>query len=470
MKVLKFGGSSVGSVESILSVKSIVEKEAKHGPVVVVVSALSGITDQLLATSQTALRGNDKWRTEFQDIVDRHHRLIDAVITDTKSLEQLVFTVDSLFDQLRSIFFGVYLVHDLSKKSQDAIVSYGERISSHIVSSLIRGSVRMNARDFIRTERKHGKNQLDTELTYRLVRESFAHMPRISIVPGFVSRDRDSGETTNLGRGGSDYTAAIIAAALDADVLEIWTDVDGFMTADPRVIKTAYTINELSYVEAMELCNFGAKVVYPPTIYPVCVKNIPIRVKNTFNPKHPGTLIKQQIDNDQKPIKGISSIKGTALITVTGLSMVGVIGVNRRIFTTLASNGISVFMVSQASSENSTSIGVRDVDAEEAARVLNEEFAKEIETGAMFPMIVESGLATIAIVGENMKHTPGIAGKLFGTLGRSGISVIACAQGASETNISFVVKESLLRKSLNPYYASHSMCFMTRSSYLNIRY
>ena len=465
MKVLKFGGSSVGSVESILSVKSIVEKEAKHGPVVVVVSALSGITDQLLATSQTALRGNDKWRTEFQDIVDRHHRLIDAVITDTKSLEQLVFTVDSLFDQLRSIFFGVYLVHDLSKKSQDAIVSYGERISSHIVSSLIRGSVRMNARDFIRTERKHGKNQLDTELTYRLVRESFAHMPRISIVPGFVSRDRDSGETTNLGRGGSDYTAAIIAAALDADVLEIWTDVDGFMTADPRVIKTAYTINELSYVEAMELCNFGAKVVYPPTIYPVCVKNIPIRVKNTFNPKHPGTLIKQQIENDQKPIKGISSIKGTALITVTGLSMVGVIGVNRRIFTTLASNGISVFMVSQASSENSTSIGVRDVDAEEAARVLNEEFAKEIETGAMFPMIVESGLATIAIVGENMKHTPGIAGKLFGTLGRSGISVIACAQGASETNISFVVKESLLRKSLN---VLHDSFFLSEYKVLNL--
>ena len=253
MKVLKFGGSSVGSVESILSVKSIVEKEAKHGPVVVVVSALSGVTDQLLATSKTALKGNDKWRTEFQDIVDRHHRLIDAVITDTKSLEQLVFTVDSLFEQLRSIFFGVYLVHDLSKKTQDAIVSYGERISSHIVTSLIRGSVRMNARDFIRTERKIGKNQLDTELTYQLVRESFAHLHRISIVPGFISRDRESGETTNLGRGGSDYTAAIIAAALDADVLEIWTDVDGFMTADPRVIKTAYTINELSYVEAMEL-------------------------------------------------------------------------------------------------------------------------------------------------------------------------------------------------------------------------
>ena len=237
------------------------------------------------------------------------------------------------------------------------------------------------------------------------------------------------------------------------------------MTADPRVIKTAYTINELSYVEAMELCNFGAKVVYPPTIYPVCVKDIPIKVKNTFNPEHPGTLIKAKIEENDKPIKGISSIKGTTLITVTGLSMVGVIGVNRRIFSCLANNGISVFMVSQASSENSTSIGVRDEDANAAVVVLNNEFAKEIETGAMFPMHAESGLATIAIVGENMKHTPGIAGKLFGTLGRSGISVIACAQGASETNISFVVEGRYLRKSLN---VLHDSFFLSEYKVLNL--
>ena len=391
--------------------------------------------------------------------------MIDTIITDTKSREDLFNTIDALLEQLRSIFFGVFLVHDLSDKTQNAIVSYGERLSSYIVTALIRGSKRMNSRDFIRTEKKNGKHTLDSELTYQLVKEYFSELPRISVVPGFIGRDRDSNETTNLGRGGSDYTAAIIAAALEADVLEIWTDVDGFMTADPRVIKTAYTINELSYVEAMELCNFGAKVIYPPTIYPVCVKNIPIRVKNTFNPDHPGTLIKQRIDNDQKPIKGISSIKGTTLITVTGLSMVGVIGVNRRIFTTLADNGISVFMVSQASSENSTSIGVRDEDAEEAVRVLNEEFSKEILTGAMFPMIQESGLSTIAIVGENMKHTPGIAGKLFGTLGRSGISVIACAQGASETNISFVVESKYLRKSLN---VIHDSFFLSEYKVLNL--
>ena len=282
-----------------------------------------------------------------------------------------------------------------------------------------------------------------------------------------ASSSRPSARTTitNLGRGGSDYTAAILAAALNAEVLEIWTDVDGFMTADPRVIKTAYTINELSYIEAMELCNFGAKVIYPPTIYPVCVKNIPILVKNTFNPEKPGTIIKQKVAADTKPIKGISSIKGTSLITVTGLSMVGVIGVNRRIFSALANHGISVFMVSQASSENSTSIGVREEDAQAAAKVLNEEFAAEIEDGAMFPMHVEDGLATIAIVGENMKHAAGIAGKLFGTLGRSGISVIACAQGASETNISFVVKADYLRKSLN---VIHDSFFLSEYKVLNL--
>ncbi len=465
MKVLKFGGTSVGSVESILSLKAIVENEARRKPVIVVVSALGGITDKLLSTAQLALRGDEQWKDAFESMVDRHHKMIDTIITDNKKRETLFNKVDALFEQLRSIYFGVYLIHDLSRKTQDAIVSYGERLSSNIVATLVRGAKWYDARDFIKTERKNGKHVLDSELTHRLVRSTFSDLPTVALVPGFISLDKDTGETTNLGRGGSDYTAAIIAAALDAEILEIWTDVDGFMTADPRVIKTAYTINELSYVEAMELCNFGAKVIYPPTIYPVCVKNIPIRVKNTFNPDAPGTIIKDKIDDDSKAIKGISSISGTTLITVTGLSMVGVIGVNRRIFTALAGNGISVFMVSQASSENSTSIGVRDEDAPSAVEVLNGEFAKEIETGAMFPMHAESGLATVAIVGENMKHTPGIAGKLFGTLGRSGISVIACAQGASETNISFVVDGQYLRKSLN---VLHDSFFLSEYKVLNL--
>ena len=465
MKVLKFGGTSVGSVKSILSLKRIVENEAKRQSVVVVVSALGGITDKLIATSQLALKHDPKWKEEFDAMVERHHSMIDHIIDDTTQQEDLFNKVDALFDQLKSIYHGVFLVHDLSEKTLCAIVSYGERLSSNIVATLIRGAKWFDSRDFIKTERKNGKNVLDSDLTNKLVADTFENLPRVSLVPGFISRDRDTDEITNLGRGGSDYTAAIIAAALDAEVLEIWTDVNGFMTADPRVISSAYTINELSYVEAMELCNFGAKVIYPPTIYPVCVKNIPIKVKNTFNPENPGTIIKQKIEDDRKPIKGISSIKGTALINVTGLSMVGVIGVNRRIFTRLADNGISVFMVSQASSENSTSIGVREEDVNEAVRVLNEEFAAEIEDGAMFPMQVELGLATVAIVGENMKHTPGIAGKLFGTLGRSGISVIACAQGASETNISFVVKADSLRKSLN---VIHDSFFLSEYNVLNL--
>ena len=472
MKVMKFGGTSVGSVKSILSLKEIVEAEARTQPVIVVVSALSGITDKLIMMSQMAKQGDERYREEFDAMVRRHHSMIDTIIQDINKRVDLINNVDQLFDQLKSIYYGVYLIHDLSKKTEDTIVSYGERLSSHIVAAMVKNGVRMNSRDFIRTQKKQGKHVVDTEETTKLVKEAFSCVccdsvatNKIYVVPGFIARDSDTHETTNLGRGGSDYTASILAAVLNAEVLEIWTDVDGFMTADPKVIKSAYTINELSYVEAMELCNFGAKVIYPPTIYPVCVKNIPIKVKNTFNPEHPGTLIKANIENDQKPIKGISSIKGTSLITVTGLSMVGVIGVNRRIFTTLANKGISVFMVSQASSENSTSIGVRDEDAEAAVEVLNAEFAKEIETGAMFPMQVESGLATIAIVGENMKQTPGIAGKLFGTLGRSGISVIACAQGASETNISFVVDGKFLRKSLN---VLHDSFFLSEYKVLNI--
>lgn len=452
-------------MKSIESLRHIVEKEAKKQPVIVVVSALGGITDKLIATSKMAETGDEAWRISYEEIVDRHYKMIDTIITDNATREKLFATVDTLLEQLKSILFGVFLVHDLSKKSYDAIVSYGERLSSHIVAALIRGSKRLNSLDFIMTERKDNRQVLDSELTNQLVRSAFTPLQRITVVPGFISRDRHTREITNLGRGGSDYTASIIAAALDAEVLEIWTDVDGFMTADPRVIKTAYTINELSYIEAMELCNFGAKVIYPPTIYPVCVKNIPIKVKNTFNPENPGTVIKQKVKNDHKSIKGISSISGTTLITVAGLSMVGVIGVNQRIFTALTKGGISVFMVSQASSENSTSIGVRDADADQAVAVLNQEFSKEIETGAMFPMHAEGGLATVAIVGENMRHTPGVAGKLFGTLGRSGISVIACAQGASETNISFVINGTYLRKALN---VLHDSFFLSEYKVLNL--
>ena len=463
MKVLKFGGTSVGSAESILNVKKIVESQEE--PVIVVVSALGGITDKLIKTSQMAVEGDAQYQESFKEIVTRHEDMINTVIPAGKVRDDLMSVVMGSLEELKSIYQGVYLIKDLSPKTSAAIVSYGERISTRIVAALIEGAEWFDSREFIKTEVKQGRKRLATELTNKLVKQNWKTLPQISVVGGFISTDAESGEITNLGRGGSDYTASIIAAALGASVLEIWTDVDGFMTADPRVISAAYVIPELSYVEAMELCNFGAKVVYPPTIYPVCIKNIPILIKNTFNPDAPGSIIKDVVKDDKRSIKGLSSIKGTSLITVSGLSMVGVIGVNRRIFTCLAENGISVFMVSQASSENNTSIGVQDAEADEACRVLNLEFQKEIEDGAMFPMKAEKGLATVAVVGENMKHTPGIAGKLFGTLGRSGISVIACAQGASETNISFVINQNYLRKALN---VIHDSFFLSEYQVLNI--
>ena len=463
MKVMKFGGTSVGSVDSILKVKQIVE--AAEEPVIVVVSALGGITDKLINTSQMAANGDAEYEKEYREIVNRHIEMVYTVIPAGEGRTVLLDKVNELLSELKDIFQGIYLIKDLSSKTSATIVSYGERLSSIIAATLIKGAVWYDSRNFIKTEKKHAKHILDSELTTSLVKETFDEIPQVALVPGFISTDKNSGEVTNLGRGGSDYTASIIAASLNAASLEIWTDVDGFMTADPRVISTAYTISELSYVEATELCNFGAKVVYPPTIYPVCHKNIPILIKNTFNPEAPGTIIKQEVDSGSKAIKGISSINDTTLITVTGLGMVGVIGVNFRIFKALAQNGISVFMVSQASSENSTSIGVRNQDAALACEVLNEEFAKEIEMGEISPVVAEMNLATIAIVGENMKHTPGIAGKLFGTLGRNGISVIACAQGASETNISFVVEAKSLRKSLN---VIHDSFFLSEYQVLNL--
>ena len=481
MKVLKFGGSSVGCKESITNLKQIVESQ--QDDVIVVVSALGGITDKLIATAKMAAKGERQYEAETEAMLARHEQMIRDVIAPERRRKAYT-QVRKLFGELKEIMQGLYLLHDLSDKTMDTIVSYGERLSSQIVAQLIDDIKLYDSREFIKTEHNAHNHAISSDLTYKLIRETF--QPLISqrdgairmeakananakvtraLAPGFIASDAQTGEVTNLGRGGSDYTASLIAAALDADVLEIWTDVDGFMTADPRVISTAYTIDELSYVEAMELCNFGAKVVYPPTIYPVCQKNIPILIKNTFNPTARGTEIVNELPAGTKAIKGISSIGNTALITMRGLGMVGVIGVNYRIFKTLAENGISVFMVSQASSENSTSIGVRNEDAAPACELLNKEFSKEIALGAIFPISAEMDLATVAIVGENMKRSPGIAGKLFSVLGRNGINVIACAQGASETNISFVVQKSSLRKSLN---VIHDSFFLSEYQVLNL--
>ena len=463
MKVMKFGGTSVGSVKSILNVKQIIERVEE--PVVVIVSALGGITDQLIMTSKLASKGDYTYEKEYNDMVSRHIEMVEAVITDTTTRDNVLKEIIALLDELGNIFKGVFLIQDLSTKTSDIIVSYGERLSSLIVHNMIKGSKLYDARKFIKTEKRSGKHIVDFKITNELIQSQFKDMPNVAVVSGFISSNNSSGEVTNLGRGGSDYTASIIAAALKASILEIWTDVDGFMTADPKVISNAYVIEEMSYIEAMELCNFGAKVIYPPTIFPAYHHDIPIQLKNTFNPAASGTHIAKEKNTGGKAIKGISSIDDTCLITVQGLGMVGVIGVNYRIFKALTNASISVFMVSQASSENTTSFAVKNADSDLAVNVLKQEFALELSLGELNDIKAEKDLATVAIVGENMKRTPGIAGKLFGTLGRSGISVIACAQGASETNISFVIKKENLRKALN---SIHDSFFLADYQVLNI--
>lgn len=466
MKVIKFGGTSVGLKEGILNVKKIAESQQE--PVIVVVSALSKVTDQLYKTAKLASSGNAEYRIELEDMTARHFKMIDDIIP-TEKKDSTIQLVTECFSDLANIFRGIYLIKDISVRITDTIVSYGEVISSLIVSNLIDDAVHYDSREFVKTYNQFDKHIVDFSVTNKLIQKTFAKIPKISVCGGFISTDVNTGFTTNLGRGGSDYTAAILAAALNATKLEIWTDVDGFMTADPRIISNTYVIEKLSFSEATELCNFGAKVIYPPTIFPVYHKNIPVEIKNTFNISAKGTFISGEkeisLKEDTRAIKGISSINDTSLITIHGLGMVGVIGVNHRIFRTLAENGISVFLVSQASSENSTSIGVREEDSKLAVEVLRKEFATEIQQGEIHEIFSEDNLATVAIVGDRMKRTPGIAGKLFGTLGKNGINVIACAQGASETNISFVTDRSVLRKALN---VIHDSFFLSEYKVLNL--
>jgi len=470
MHVLKFGGTSVGSIGSIKNVKEIVENRKE--PLIVVVSALGGITDRLISTANKAATGDESYLEEFKFVEQRHFDVVEGLLDGEELTTTKIFLKETLAE-LKNIYNGIFLIRELSARTLCTVVSYGERISSRIVATVVKDAVWVDSREIVKTKKDWDKNICDFELTNpnvvamwdKVCKEDKSGRPVI-LMGGFISRDGSTGEVTNLGRGGSDYTAAIVAAALNADMLEIWTDVDGFMTADPRVIDNAYVINQLSFVEAMELCNFGAKVIYPPTIFPVYHKNIPIVIKNTFNPSAPGTLISSDTTHgDRQIIKGISSINDTSLVTVSGLGMVGVIGVNKRIFSTLADKGISVFLVSQASSENSSTIGVKNADAERAVEVLSKEFCKEMEMGEISSITAEHDLATVAIVGEKMRQTPGIAGKLFRTLGLNGINVIACAQGASETNISFVTTKECLTKALN---VIHDSFFLSEYNVLNI--
>lgn len=461
MQILKFGGTSVGTAESMLSVKHIVETH--DGPVIVVVSALGGVTDQLFSLMRQASASDEAYLEGLEALLERHRGIANSTLPPGK-VQTVVQKICHLGEELRALLHGISLLQEITPKSADAIVAYGERMSSIIVAALIANAQHVDARLYVKT--MAGKRTVDTQATYASMRPLAALCQSGPVVMGgFIASDVESGFTTNLGRGGSDYTAALVAAALDAERLEIWTDVDGFMTADPRVIHTAVPIPELSYAEAMELCNFGAKVVYPPTIYPVCAKNIPILIKNTFRPEQPGSIICQSPAKSDRLVRGISSVNETSLVTVHGFSMVGVVGVNRRIFATLAEGGVSVFLVAQSSSETSTSLCVTPEDGPRACELLDIEFGEEINAGAMSPCLLTEELATIACVGENTSRVPGTLGKIFSVLGRNGINVCATALGALEKNVSFVVERRQLQKALN---VLHDSVFISRHEELNV--
>lgn len=446
MKVLKFGGSSVGTPECIRQVRKIIESQ--DGPCVVVVSAMQGVTDQLVRISELANQGDGNYRNLLKNLEDRHYETVNTLFRINQQ-SNILAGIKVLIHELEEILHGVFLLNDLTPKTSDRILSFGERISSFIISFYINGAYLVEIQDLIKTDGQFGNAQVDFASTNKLLREHFGSLKRNAVVPGFIASTNNN-EISTLGRGGSDYTASIIAAALDASILEIWTDVDGFMTADPRKVPKAYAIEKLTYAEAMELSHFGAKVVYTPTIQPVLNKRIRIHIKNTYAPGSKGTLIgaRDTMPNLQL-IKGISSIDEIDLITIQGSGLVGVTGISARLFSSLARRGINIILNTQASSEYSISFAITPADADGALKAIREEFAHEIEFLKSIKIQHEKDLSIIAIVGEKMRNTPGISAKLFRSLGRNGINVIAIAQGSSELNISVVISRHSLRKALN---------------------
>jgi len=456
MKVLKFGGTSVGSPERIKGVKKIIESQSS--PCVVVVSAFSGITDDLKVISELASLRNDEYKTLLEKLIIRHIDYTKFLIKNDRQ-GNVLETINIICSDLKETLKGIYLLRELSKHSLDQALSTGELLSSLILSNYIENSRYIDTRNLIKTDSNFGFANVDFNLTNKLISKSITGSFELTIVPGFIASNQNN-ETTTLGRGGSDYTAAIIAAAIDAEVLEIWTDVDGFMTADPKNVEKAYAIEHLTYSEAIELSHFGAKVIYTPTLRPVYKKNIPILVLNTFNPKSKGTIISHKSSNDNKsPIKGISSIDHIDLITLQGTGMVGVTGISMRLFSALAKKNINIILITQASSEYSITFAVIPSDSAIASEAIYEEFKIEIELNSELKVLVEKNLSIIAIVGERMKNTPGISAILFKALGRNGINVIATAQGSSELNISVVIKNESLKKALN---VIHDGFFLSR--------
>jgi len=462
MKVLKFGGTSVGSAENIQRVKEILM--GQDDDVIVVVSALGGITDKILSAAKMAAIGTGYFQAELTEINTRHYETIEKLFAEDMQADIKAKTT-VLLEELERIIHGVSLIGELTPKTLDKIGGFGERLSSLIISEYITESKWFDSSKLIRTNSDFGKAIVDFSITNPLIQEAFASFNGIAIIPGFIASN-EAGDYTTLGRGGSDYTGAIMAAAIDAASLEIWTDVNGFMTADPRVISKAYTIKTLSYSEAMELSHFGAKVIYPPTILPVYKKGIPVHIKNTMEPAAEGTLITDsKLNGKDLPIKGISSISNITLITIQGLGMVGVTGISARLFGALARQNVNVILISQASSENSISFAIDSSSSAKAETAIRQEFDREIQLDQINKITIEDNLAIVAIVGENMKHATGVAGKLFNTIGKNGINIIAIAQGASELNISWVVKVSDLRKTLN---VVHESFFLSQNVELNV--
>lgn len=383
MKILKFGGTSVGSVESLLNVKAIVE--AIQAPVVVVVSALGGLTDKLIATAGMASSGDERYREEMELISSRHFNIISNVVDEPKRPD-LIRKISHLLSELKRNYDGIFLIRDLPQRTLDVIVSFGERMSAEIVAAMIENSSLHNSLNFIKTEKWYNKNIADQKLTTRLIKQEFSNISTRCVVPGFISTDRNTGDITNLGRGGSDFTAALIASSLNAEILEIWTDVDGFMTADPRIIAEASVVPHMTFIESMDLCNFGAKVIYPPTIYPVFHKNIPIKILNTFHPEAEGTLITDsKLDSDMK-VKGISSTKGTSLLSIRCKNTDDIQKVISRTFNKLSKRGINVFLVTLPGVNESFSFAVAKDDSDETVGILEKEFAPEIASGFILPI------------------------------------------------------------------------------------
>ncbi|MCM1369617.1 MAG: aspartate kinase [Candidatus Amulumruptor caecigallinarius] len=454
MKVLKFGGTSVGTIESLRNVKNIVESIGSYS--IVVVSALGGLTDKLIATAGMAASGNSAYEAEMPLMAQRHFDIIDALVASEKK-ESVRAAVCDLLEQLSQIYRGVSLIGDLPERTLCKIVSFGERMSSIIVAAIIENACHMDSLELVKTEEWFNKNIADRTLTEQLIRRH-VHLPldRHIVMGGFISRDRDSGEITNLGRGGSDYTAALVAAALNADMLEIWTDVNGFMTADPRIIPDARVIDRMSFIESMDLCSFGAKVIYPPTIYPVFHKNIPIKILNTHNPGVAGTLITDSTDNLPPGVRGVSSVKNSAVITIKGDITANVAEINTRAYNTMARNGISVLLVAQPRDTASFSLSMAQTDVQKALEVLAGEFAPELQTGEVDDIVAEPELAIIVAVGESIRSMSGLGHRLLNTLQREGIEVKAVSIGTSETTIALVVKNSAADEALR---LVHNVCF-----------